>query len=235
MNDTILGIIGGMGPEATVTFYNRIIKHTTVNKDQDHFRIIIDSNSKIPDRTDAILNNAASPLPALIETVKNLERAGVQVAAIPCITAHYFIEELNKNTSIEIIHAFKEMNKVILTKHSSLKKIGILTTSGTISTKLFNKFMPDLEILYPDNDSQNNEVMESIYGDNGIKKIGPTKYNTNLILSAGNKLIKKGAEIIIAGCTELGIVLKNDSFSVILIDPLDILAESLINYEKTSK
>ena len=94
MNDKLIGILGGMGPEATAHFYFKLIKATPSKTDQDHFRVIMDSNSKIPDRTSAIFGNGENPVPALIETAKTLECAKVDVACIPCITAHYFIDEI---------------------------------------------------------------------------------------------------------------------------------------------
>ncbi len=125
MNDKRLGIIGGMGPEATVSFYRRIIAKTQVSCDQDHYRVIIDSNPKIPDRTSAILRGTASPLPALIETAHNLEKLDVEIAGIPCITAHYYLDELRKHTSIKIVSAIESVNDK-LNKQYPDKIIGIL-------------------------------------------------------------------------------------------------------------
>lgn len=231
MNEKILGIIGGMGPEATVDFYSRIIKLTTVNKDQDHFRVIIDSNSKIPDRTSAILYNGPSPLSELINTAKNLEKLHVEVAGIPCITAHYYLDEIRKNTSIQILSATEVINDKIKKVYPHLKKVGILATSGTVKTKLFDQQLVDLDILYPSDESQEKKVMEAIYGDEGIKKIGVNKKSLNLLIAAGNELIDKGAEIIIAGCTEIGVILNEDHFNCPFMDPMDVLAEYMIKSE----
>ncbi len=232
MNDMILGIIGGMGPEATINFYSRVIKYTEVSKDQDHFRVIIDSNAKIPDRTNAILNNGPSPLNALIETAKNLESLGVEIAAIPCVTSHYFFNELDNNTSIKFIHIIKALNDKIIKDFNGTKKIGVLATNGTVKTKLFDYNMPTIEVIYPNSDSQEKKVMEAIYGEQGIKNIGATKRNLNLLIAAGNELIENGAEIIIAGCTEIGVVLNEDHFNTPLLDPLDVLAKTLISTAK---
>jgi aspartate racemase len=76
MPEKIIGILGGMGPEATIDLFYKIVKFTPAEKDQDHLRIIIDNNPKIPDRTAAILKKGEDPLPALQETARNLEKAG---------------------------------------------------------------------------------------------------------------------------------------------------------------
>ncbi len=83
MGEKIIGILGGMGPEATADLFHRIIRATPVKRDQDHFRVIIDSNSKIADRTPAILGTGPSPLPMMVETGKNLERAGADFLLLP--------------------------------------------------------------------------------------------------------------------------------------------------------
>lgn len=229
MNEKILGIIGGMGPEATVSFYSRIIKMTTVRKDQDHFRVVIDSNSKIPDRTDAILNDGPTPLPALIETAENVRKMGAVVAGIPCITAHYYLDELRSNTDLKILSAIEVLEDKIKKLYPNVKSIGVLATTGTVKSKLFNKQLKDHDILYPSDDSQKKKVMEAIYGQEGIKKIGINKKSLNLLIAAGNELIDDGAEIIIAGCTEIGVILNADHVNCPFLDPMDVLAEYMIN------
>ncbi len=229
MNEKRLGIIGGMGPEATVSFYSRIIAQTQVSCDQDHYRVIIDSNPKIPDRTSAILNGTTSPLPALIETAKNLERLEVETAGIPCITAHYYLEELRKHTTIKIVSAIESVNDK-LNKQYPDKTIGILATTGTVTTGIFDKQLTH-KIIYPVQDSQDKKVMEAIYGAEGIKNIGITKRSLNLLIAAGNELIERGAEVIIAGCTEIGVILNQDHVNCAFIDPMDVLAEYMIKDE----
>ncbi|MCH4886888.1 amino acid racemase [Acidaminobacter sp. JC074] len=229
MNDRILGIIGGMGPEATVSFYRRIIALTEVTCDQDHYRVIIDSNPKIPDRTSSILKGTQSPLPALIDTAKNLEKLGVVTAGIPCITAHYYIDELRKHTSIDIVSAIEAVDYKLRTKHKG-KTVGILATTGTVKTGLFSKQLEN-PIIYPTDDSQEKKVMEAIYGKEGIKNVGITKRSLNLLIAAGNELIERGAEVIIAGCTEIGVILNQDHVNCAFIDPMDVLAEEMLKDE----
>lgn len=228
MNDKIIGIIGGMGPEATMDFYMKIIKATRVKTDQDHFRVVIDSNSKIPDRTKAILNDGESPVPALVETAKNLEKIGAEVGCISCITAHYFIDEIAKSVNYPILNAIEEVRTFIQSEFKSAKKIGVLATTGTIQTGLFDKYLEGYEVIYPNKISQQESVMEAIYGEIGIKS-GVTKGRPiELLMSAGNELIAQGAEVLVAGCTELSIVLDEHSFSKPLIDPMVVLADVVV-------
>ena len=115
--------------------------------------------------------------------------------------------------------------------YSSCKKIGILATTGTVRTQMFNHQLNNFDIIYPTDDSQEKKVMEAIYGDKGIKKIGVNQRSLNLLIAAGNELIEQGAEVIIAGCTEIGVILNQDHVNCPFIDPMNVLAEYMIKDE----
>lgn len=230
MNDKVIGIVGGMGPEATDNLFKKIIEKTTVTKDQDHFRVIIDNNPKIPDRTAAILRGGESPVPELVKTAKNLERAGADVLCMPCMTAHYFIEEVSENVGVEFANAFVELNEYILKNYPNVKNVGVLCTSGSRKVGIYDRYLPKFNIMYPSMDIQENCVMEAIYGVGGIKNGVTTGMPVENIKKGAVYLIENGADIVIAGCTEIGLVSgKVDTGSdVIIIDPMDVLAEALV-------
>jgi aspartate racemase len=229
MREKILGIIGGMGPEATAQLYMKMIKATKVKRDQDHFRIIIDSNPKIPDRTKAILGLGESPVPYIIETAKNLEKMGVDIACIPCMTSHYFFDEIQAGVEMKIMNAFEELNNYLKKNFEGIVKIGVLATTGTRNTKIFEKYLKDMEIIYPDERFQSDYVMEAIYGEGTGIKSGVTEGRpVELLIEAGNNVIEKGAEVVILGCTEIGLVLKKDSLSKPSVDPMDVMAEFMV-------
>ncbi|WAM34196.1 cysteate racemase [Caldicellulosiruptor morganii] len=230
MNDKIIGIIGGMGPEATADLFMKIIQKTKVEKDQDHFRIIIDNNPKIPDRTKAILYGGESPVEELIKTAKNLEKAGVDVACIPCMTSHYFIQEIQKSVSYPIINAFEVVRKHIIKHYPNVKKIGVLATTGTVKMGMYEKYLEFAKVIYPSSTIQEEKVMEAIYGEKGIKRGVKNEIPLNLLRDAAKHLISQGAELIILGCTEIGLVLKQEHVEVPVIDPMDVLADELIKY-----
>jgi aspartate racemase len=106
--DRMIGILGGMGPEATLDFYRHIINLTPAVIDQDHIRVLIYSNAKIPDRTEAITADGDSPLFELIESAKLLERSGAGIIAMPCNAAHYFLPQMQKEISIPILDMIEE-------------------------------------------------------------------------------------------------------------------------------
>lgn len=229
MKEKILGIIGGMGPEASAQLYMKMIKATKVKKDQEHFRIIIDSNPKIPDRTRAILGLGENPAPFIVETANNLKKAGVDLACIPCITSHYFYDEITKGTDLPIIHALLELNSFIHEAYPGIRRIGVLATTGTKNTKIFEEFLKDVTIIYPDDNIQEEYVMEAIYGEGTGIKSGVTEGKpVERLKAAGEHVIGKGAEVVILGCTEIGLVLTKNSLSRPAIDPMDVMAEVMI-------
>jgi aspartate racemase len=99
-----IGMIGGMGPLATVHLFERIVLRTKAEKDQDHIRIIIDNNTNIQDRTKAILGYGESPVKELVGSAKMLEKSGADFLIMPCNTAHYFIDHIKKNIKIPFIN-----------------------------------------------------------------------------------------------------------------------------------
>lgn len=221
----IIGVIGGMGPLATVNFYEMLISMTKVENDQEHPRVIIDSNPKVPDRTKAILENAPSPAPVIIETAKTLQAAGADFLGMPCVTAHHFYEEIQAAVDIPLIHMIRETAEQYSSKYMG-KKAGLLSTSGTIKAKIFQKAFPPQAILTPDEETQSNLVMKAIYGVKG----GDVAASKPMIMQAAEKLIADGAELLIAGCTEIPLILKTEDIPVPLLDPVVVLAKCCLSH-----
>ena len=222
MPEKIIGILGGMGPEATVALFYKIIKLTPAEKDQEHFRIIIDNNPKIPDRTAAILGKGEDPLPFLQETARNLERAGADFIIIPCNTAHYFLPRIQESVKIPIINMIAETAAEVKQRVPYIKKIGLLATTGVYKTKIYNQFFQKfkIEVIFPDKEDQE-KVMKVIYT---VKAGDLSNEPKKDILAVSQNLIDKGAEAIIAGCTEIPLILKDGDILVTIIDPTQVLA-----------
>ena len=226
MPEKIIGILGGMGPEATIDLFYKIIKSTPAEKDQDHLRIIIDNNPKIPDRTTAILGKGEDPLPALQETARNLEKAGADFIIIPCNTAHYYISQIQESVNIPILNMIEETAKETQKKVPSIKKIGLLASMGTYKTEIYHQHFKkfNIEVISPE-EKDKEEVMKVIYAVKAGDLSEKVKKN---IIQIAQKLIDKGAEAIIAGCTEIPLILKEGDVPVPLIDPTKVLAEIAI-------
>ncbi len=230
MPEKIIGILGGMGPEATVDLFYKIIKFTPVEKDQDHLRIIIDNNPKIPDRTAAILRKGEDPLPALQKTAKNLEKAGVDFIIIPCNTAHHFLSSIQESVRIPVLNMIEETAKETRKGIPQIRKVGLLASIGVYKTKIYHQHFKkfNIEVISP-GEKDKEEVMKVIYA---IKAGDLSEEIKRNILKIAQKLIDKGAEAIIAGCTEIPLILKEGDVSAPLIDPTQILAKVAVQKAK---
>jgi aspartate racemase len=233
MSEKIIGILGGMGPEATLDLFYKIIKLSPAEKDQDHFRIIIDNNPKIPDRTDAILGTGKDPLPELIMTAQNLEKAGANFIIMPCNTAHYFISGIQQNVNIPILNMIKESANYVKNIFPSFKKAVLFASKGTYKTKLYNSFFnaKNIEILIPTPPEQD-KIMDLIYM---VKSGILSEEMKSQIMKISEEQIKKGAQVIIAGCTEIPLILKNEDVKIPVIDPTNILAKRAVKEAKNKK
>ena len=104
--EKVIGILGGMGPEATLDCFGKIIKNTPAKTDREHIRVVIDSNPGIPDRIAAILGDGESPVPALVAGCRGLEKAGADFIIIPCVTVHFFLSEIQAQAHLPILSIF---------------------------------------------------------------------------------------------------------------------------------
>jgi len=219
----ILGIFGGMGPEATADLYRQIVKLTPAETDQEHIPTLIYSLPQVPDRMASIRNNDESIIPFLVEGVTRLERSGASFIAIPCNTVHYFYDEMDRAVSIPIIHMIRETVKEVKEKYPDYKNIGLLATTGTIETKLYEVELINngFNVIIPDDEIESEKVMKAVYG---IKAGIDKKINEDLLFEAGTHVIEKGAELIILGCTEIPLAFNSDRVDVPVINATEILA-----------
>jgi aspartate racemase len=166
----------------------------------------------------------------LVRSAKVLESAGADFIAIPCVTAHHFHAPLQKRVRIPVLHIVEETVRHIQSRLKGIDRIGLLATSGTIQSGLFQKaFSPSgIEMILPTPKLQRKKVMEAIFGKNGIKNTGPSGKSKRLIFEASRELIRQGARAIIAGCTEIPLVLRDGDLPVPVIDPVAILARAVI-------
>ncbi len=211
----IVGIIGGMGPLSTVEFLRRIVEKTPAEKDQDHIRIIVDFNSKVPDRTAHILGKGESPLPYLLDSVDRLTKAGVDVIFISCNTAHYYIEDMRRRSSVPIVDLVEEGLKIL--KKRGINKILLLATEGTIRSGIYRirGEKIGIEVVDPD-DHMLNTTMKVIYSVKSGEIDDAKKHWKEL-----SKSLKEGLEILL-GCTELPVVADRG------IDVLDLWADIVL-------
>jgi aspartate racemase len=229
MTEKVIGILGGMGPEATRDCFDKIIRFTPARKDQDHLRVVIDSNPKVPDRTAAIVGQGKSPVPALVKGCRALQRAGADFIIIPCVSAHFFLSQVQKQVSLPILSIFDAVAEAIRTDHPDIKSVGLMGTTGTISGGLFQRRLDSdgIQSLVPDEDSQS-RIMDAIYDIKNSQSARTREAITGDLVLAADSLIARGARGIIAGCTEIPLALQQAHLPVPYFDSLAILARAAI-------
>lgn len=223
-----IGILGGMGPEATSDFFVKLLSFDKAARDQDHAHIVIECDPSIPDRTANILGKGPDPVPAMLASLKRLEAAGADIIGITCMTAHNFLPRLKELSGLRFISALETMAAAMHANYPQARRLGILATAGTKAARLYETSLLEYSILWPDDEAQANLVMEAIYGKNGIKAGNRGDYPRSLLVQAAEKLVLAGADAIVAGCTEVPLVLSQEFLKVPLIDPMTLLAQALV-------
>lgn len=227
-----LGVIGGLGPMATAYFLELIVAMTDASRDQEHPEIIVMNIPSIPDRTAYILGKSSeNPVIPMVALGKQLKELGVSVIATPCITAHYFHEQLQKGIDLPVIHAIRATAVTI--KNAGIRRVGLMATDGTVQSGIFQKEVEaaGMEMLLPSPTAQA-KVMSIIYD---YVKAGLTP-DMSLFEDVQQELFESGAEVIVLGCTELSLLKKDYPLGSGILDALEVLArESVLACGKNVK
>tara|TARA_B100001013_G_scaffold307413_1_gene210944 strand:- start:2231 stop:2953 length:723 start_codon:yes stop_codon:yes gene_type:complete len=219
-----VGIIGGMGPEATIDFMSRVIALTPSQRDQDHIRMVVENNPHIPDRQSTAENDLiAIELTAIAE---RLEVAGADFLVLPCNTAHVFIDDLLKNIQIPFVHIVSETVNEIVKEHTNVKNVGLLATDMCINSGIYHQAIKSVDrtVLVLEQQDQKS-CMQLIFD---VKKGKYSKSTKTDMVRLADQLIQKGADIIVAGCTEIPLILDTKSINVPLVSSTEVLAKRTV-------
>lgn len=219
-----LGVIGGLGPMATVYFLQRVTEMTAAQTDQEHIQTLLVSDPTIPDRTQYILGNStASPLPAMLAAADQLRLMGAEVLAIPCVTAHHFWSELEAGSGLPMINVITEAAEYC--KSHGAQNVGILATDGTLHSRVLQGCLESygMTCTLP-NEVEQRQVMEIIYRQ--IKAGEPVAIED--FLAIGRSLVKRGADVLLLGCTELSLIKRDFTLEAGYLDLLDVLAKGAV-------
>lgn len=219
-----IGILGGMGPAATVELFRLIVEHTQSETDQGHIRILIDNNPQIPDRTCAILSGGESPVPPMVRSALGLKSMGADFLIMPCNTSHYFLRELQERSGMDFVDMIEET--VSEAQRAKCARVGILATTGTLRTNLYSDCLHrhGMTPIAP-SEAEQLEIMSFIYSE---IKSGKRPYDTASVRKISERLYDRGADTIILGCTELSVAIRECHFCNRYLDSLLILAKASI-------
>lgn len=218
-----LGVLGGMGPQATNTFYQFVIDRTSARTDQEHVNALILSDSDMPDRTSAILGGDAereAVYQRLLADARLLEGAGCTCIAVPCNTSHFFLDRVQEQIGVPILHMIRETAQLLASR--GLKRPGILATDGTIQTELYQKEFSaaGIEAVIPSPEAQK-LVMSLIYDDVKAGRDGdPQKF-----AAVHQDLLAQGCDCGVLACTELSVFADKHHLPPFYTDAMAVLAE----------
>jgi aspartate racemase len=223
----VVGIFGGMGPEATANFYTEIVRLTPAKKDQEHLPVLIYSLPQVPDRSTCIASGSREIVPYLTHAVRKLQSGGASFIAIPCNTVHYYHTDMQRAVRIPVLNMITETADAVQRDHPKAKTIGLLATSGTVLTKLYeNEFIKrGLKVQLPNETMQQCCVMDAVYS---IKSGGSKQTQADLLARAANDLIARGAEVIVLGCTEIPLAFDVKRSRVPVVNATQVLARAAI-------
>lgn len=218
-----IGIVGGMGPKATVDLFEKIIAETMADSDKEHLHVLIDNDPSIPDRTAAILEGGENPLPALKRSAKLLEGSGADLLLIPCNTAHYFYDAVQASVSIPIFNMLAITAKACRTQ--GYRTVGLLSTTGTAKSGVYESALQKEEVMCitPEQDEMDT-IMRYIYE----YKAGSPIAKREPLIAIMQHLSMRGAEAIVLGCTELPMITDGITALLPLIDPTLLLAKAAV-------
>lgn len=221
----VLGVLGGMGPLATVDFMRKVIEVTPVTRDQDHLPMIVHSIPQVPDRTAAILGGGETPLPMLGDGIAALNRAGVDCIAIPCNTAHYWFEEMERGSKAPILHIVDAAAGALDRRGFHGASVGLLGTTGTVAGEIYQSRLEarGYTCLVPEPGVQDDRVMAGITD----VKAGRLDHAKRLLEDAATGLRARGVATIVLGCTEIPVVLDDDA---LYLDATKALAEACVTW-----
>ncbi len=227
----IIGIMGGMGPEATKDTFGKIISLTNASKDQDHVHIIVDNNTEIPDRTRFIMGVGENPIIEMVRSAIKLELMGADYIIIPCNTAHFFYDDIVKFTKSQILHMIRETVIFAQINFPGVSEFLLLSSIGTYTSGIYTKIFKesDLRIIEP-TDTDKKNIMNWIYD----IKAGIYVKRIEFISLINKYTIEKKIPVIL-GCTELSTLTGIFGLTDGYIDPVSVIAKRCIEVAKNSQ
>jgi aspartate racemase len=226
MKRKTVGVLGGMGPDATVDFMSAVIALTPAGKDQDHIHMIVDSNPGVPDRQAAMKGDRSAVSKVLGDMALRLEAAGADFLVMPCNTAHAFLPEVLPKLHVPFIHIVNETVAEIASTQPKARQVGVMATDACIESGVYQSAIlaSGRRCILPPAERQQ-ELMGLIHR---IKRGDKGKAVKQAMRGIAIDLAKHGADVIVAGCTEIPLVLRKDELDLPFISSTEVLARRTV-------
>lgn len=224
--DKLVGIIGGMGPAATVDFMSQILQVTPATTDQDHVRLVVENNPRIPSRQAAMRGEGQSPGPAIAAIATRLEAMGAEFLVMPCNLAHAWQSDIEAAINIPFISIVEESVQAALQRSGDDSAVGLMTTPGCFTAGLYQQALAAagraVITQTPEELAEAMSLVEQIKSGNQSQQIASG------LRALANKLVDRGAKVLIAACTEFPLVLDESMFDVAFVSSTDVLARKTV-------
>ena len=224
----VVGVIGGMGPDATVDLMKRVICATPAKDDADHIHLLVDNNPKVPSRIAVLVEgHGESPAPVLVQMAQNLERAVADLLAIPCNTAHAYLDHIRGAVAIPVLDMIQMTAHRLTELPSEPKTVGVIASSAVLKTELYGQALEacGLDVVLPVAADQDAVMVL-------IKKVKSGQVSTadhQRFSDIANGLVESGAQGIAVACTDLSVMGQDHLIiDVPLVDALDVLTEAIV-------
>jgi aspartate racemase len=231
----VVGILGGMGPLATVDFMSKMLAATPASSDQDHVPVVVSSIPQIPDRTRAFRGEGESPASAMIASATRLKRAGAGMIVIACNTAHLWFEEVRMAVGLPMIHLIDAATEDAAAAAGEHGRIGLLGTDATLASGLYvnrgARCDRPIQWLLP----TAREMMEWVMPGIEAVKSGDLETGRRLLAAAAGSLEGRGARAVILGCTEIPVVLTAANAPLPVVDATASLARRAVAWSLASR
>jgi aspartate racemase len=219
----VVGIIGGMGPEATLDLMRRVLAKTPASDDQDHIHLIVESNPKIPSRIAHLIEGTgADPTPELIRIAANLQRAGAEALAIPCNTAHAYAHSIRRAISIPLLDMVQlTVDEIAGSRRTA--RVGLLASTATLATELYTRAFAayGIAVVHPAAQEQVMSLIKAV-------KRGETGLPTQVALGRMALDLSRQSDVLLIGCSELSVIAAG--VTVPFVDSLDVQAQAIVKF-----
>lgn len=233
----LIGVLGGMGPLATVDFMQKVLLATPSTSDQDHIPMVVSSIPQIPDRTAAFRGHGQSPLKAMVASGQRLARAGAGLIVVPCNTAHLWFAELQNAMGLPMLHLVDAALEDAVMVAGEGVTVGLLCTDATLASGLYVNRTQHLasasgvQWALP----TANEMLEYVMpGIEAVKSGELDKGRTHLVMAA-QALVRRGAQVLVLGCTEIPLVLDTNNSPAPVVDATASLARRTVAWSLSQR
>lgn len=215
------GVLGGMGPEATLVFLEKFYALTRGRREQARPALLVDIDPGVPDRNEAWRGAGPSPAAAIAQMGRSLKQAGADFCVMACITAHGYVESFDEQAGIPLIRMPDVVADSLAAGAGGNGPVGLLATTTTLEMKLFQKaFAARNSLLVVPEEKEQEALMSAIYG---IKKGDETARSQ--VLAVAKSLVARGAQTLLLGCTDLSVLSPLHLWGCTVVDALDLLAK----------